>query len=89
MPVSVRELRAHLSQYLKIVQNGESVVVTLRNQPVAKLSPIEPLPDSRNEIDRLRSATGIHWDGEKPSGCQVKLQKEGKTAGDIVLEDRE
>lgn len=40
MRASVRELKDHLSDYLRRVQNGEEIVVTSHNRPVAKLVPV-------------------------------------------------
>ncbi len=39
MRTSVRELKDHLSDYLRRVQQGEEIVVTSHNRPVAKLVP--------------------------------------------------
>lgn len=40
MNVSVWELKNHLSEYLRRVQQGERLVVTDRKRPVAELAPI-------------------------------------------------
>jgi len=45
--VSIRELRQHLSRYLRRVERGEHFLVTERRQPVAVLG---PLPE---EVDLL------------------------------------
>lgn len=37
---SIAQLKAHLSEYVDAVKAGEEVIVTDRNQPVAKLGPI-------------------------------------------------
>ena len=38
--VSVRELKARLSGYLRMVRRGESVLVCERNRPVARIVPV-------------------------------------------------
>lgn len=48
--VSVRELRQHLSQYLRRVEKGERLVVTERRRPVAMLA---PLPEEEDVLDYL------------------------------------
>jgi prevent-host-death family protein len=48
--VGVRELRHHLSEYLKRVAAGERFEVTDRNQAVAILA---PLPGRRSALERL------------------------------------
>lgn len=48
--VSVRELRQHLSRYLRRVEKGERLVVTERRRPVAMLA---PLPEEEDILDYL------------------------------------
>jgi prevent-host-death family protein len=40
--VSVRDLRGRLSDHLRRVQQGESIVITSHDEPVARLVPIKP-----------------------------------------------
>ncbi len=48
MQVGVRELKTHLSKYLDRVRGGETIVITDRGRPVARLEPApsEDLPES-------------------------------------------
>jgi prevent-host-death family protein len=48
--VGVAELRQNLSRYLRRVANGERLLVTDRNRPVAELG---PPPSSGAALDRL------------------------------------
>lgn len=48
--MSVRELRQHLSRYLRRVERGERLVVTERRRPVAVLG---PLPENEDVLDYL------------------------------------
>ncbi len=41
MHTSVKNLRDHLSDYLRHVRNGEEVIITSHMKPVAKITPIE------------------------------------------------
>lgn len=50
--VGVAELRQNLSKYLRRVEQGERLVVTDRNRPVAELGP----PASGADLDRLIAA---------------------------------
>jgi prevent-host-death family protein len=52
--VSVRDLRQHLSRYLRRVELGEHLLVTERRRPVAMLG---PLPEHVDILD-LMIATG-------------------------------
>ena len=54
MDVSVTELRAHLSNWLSRISEGEDIVVTDRGLPVARLVSI----DSANLLERL-TARGV------------------------------
>ena len=48
--VGVAELRQNLSVYLRRVENGERLLVTDRNRPVAELG---PAPSTGEALDRL------------------------------------
>ena len=48
--MGVRELRQHLSRYLRRVERGERLVVTERRRPVAVLG---PLPENEDVLDYL------------------------------------
>ena len=64
--VSVRELRQHLSRYLRRVEKGEHLVVTERRRPVAMLG---PLPESTDVLE-LMYATG---EATRPVGDLLDL----------------
>jgi prevent-host-death family protein len=71
--VGIAELRQNLSRYLRRVEQGERLVVTDRNRPVAELG---PPPSTGEALDRLiaagrvqapirRSLPGpLHMDGD-------------------------
>ena len=40
---TVAEAKAHLSELLARVENGEDLVITRRGRPVAQLSPVRPV----------------------------------------------
>ena len=48
--VGIAELRQNLSRYLRRVENGERLLVTDRNRPVAELG---PAPSTGGGLDRL------------------------------------
>lgn len=48
--VGIAELRQNLSRYLRRVENGERLLVTDRNRPVAELG---PAPSTGYGLDRL------------------------------------
>ena len=55
--VGVRELRNDLSRYLKRVQSGETIVVSQRGRPVARIIPIG-IPE---DVARFAAEGRITW----------------------------
>lgn len=100
MKVSVRELKDHLSEYLRRVEAGEEVVVTSHKREVARLvPPAAETAISGRVLDRESAAieriNALPWvrpsEGGKPRGAAKPIPwKPGdKLLSDIVLEDRE
>jgi prevent-host-death family protein len=54
--VGVRELRQHLSRYLRRINSGERFEVTERGRPVAILA---PLPGHVSAVERLAAANRL------------------------------
>ena len=83
--VSVRELRQHLSRYLRRVAAGERLVVTERRRPVAMLG---PLPEEDDILEHL-IATGA---ASAPIGDLLDLppprRAEGQPSSEIFDELR-
>ena len=53
---NVREIKAKLSAYLSLVEQGEEVTILRRGRPVAVLKPLEkssPLPSLKNFRDKI------------------------------------
>ncbi len=95
MKVSVRDLKAKLSRYLKDARAGREVVVTSRGRPVARLSPVledaGEEPDAEELLRRLKLVAGIRLGtGGKPLGAKIpiRIRPGQKTLAEIVLEDR-
>lgn len=84
--VSVRELKTHLSNYLRRVRAGESLVVTSRRRPLARLTPV-PQPGT-DELAWVSALEDVHWAGGKPKGGRHRPVVRGKTAAERVVEDR-
>jgi prevent-host-death family protein len=60
--VSVRELRQHLSRYLRRVEQGERLVVTERRRPVAVLGPLPEEDDVLEYLIAVGEATPARGD---------------------------
>ena len=85
--VGVRELKASLSEHLRRVASGESIVVTDRGRAVARLVPV----DFSEGLLRLLRERRIRWSGRKPDLTKlpaVRLRGSGKTLSDYVIEGR-
>lgn len=60
--VSVRDLRQHLSRYLRRVEAGERLVVTERRRPVAVLAPLPEKEDILEYLIAIGEATPAKGD---------------------------
>jgi len=86
--VGIRELKARLSRYIRMVKNGKIVIVTEYGKPVGWI-----LPYTDSIEDRLHAAAQagiLSWNGEvfRPAGPVAKVRGD-KTVADIIIEDRE
>ena len=95
MNVSVRDLKAKLSRYLKYACAGRDVVVTSRGRPVGRLLAIveRPAEEPAGEelLRRLKLISGVRvGSGGKPLGAKrpIKIRHGQKTLAEMVLEDR-
>ncbi len=95
MNVSVRDLKARLSRYLKDARAGRDVVVTSRGRPVVRLlaMPEESgeKPDREELLRRLKLISGARpGSGGKPLGAKrpIRIPPGHKTLAEIVLEER-
>ena len=92
MQVAIRELKNHLSKYLKQVQTGAEIIVTTHGKPVARFCQLE----SAKEPFSTNLLQNIPWvrkcQNGKPKGLPANLRikpSSGKSLSDIMLEDRE
>jgi len=86
--IGIRELKSKLSQCVREVKMGATIVVTEHGRRVARLV---PETDSLAErIDALREAGSIQWSGRRLRAVQPIVRGHGKrTIADIVVENRE
>lgn len=84
----IRELKAHLSAYLREVKAGETVVVTDRGNPVARIVPVGRPVEER--LGDLLDAGLVEWNEEAPEKLEPVARARGRrTVADLLLEDRE
>ena len=86
--VGIRELKTHLSRYLKRVRAGTRLLVTEHGRSIATIHPVEPSADV-DWAHQLVAEGHAHWNGGKPTGGSKPVAMTGRrTASSIVLEDR-
>jgi prevent-host-death family protein len=86
--VGIRELKAHLSKYLRRVREGYSVLITDRGKPIGRIVPAEqPLADRL----RVMVDTGaLLWSGRPLVLAEPVANISGdRTIADLLIEDRE
>lgn len=85
--VGIRELKNHLSEYLKRAGSGERLVVTERGRPVAVISPPAVKAADRRIEAMLREGL-VRWGGGKPRGSRRPARIEGPSVARAVIEGR-
>lgn len=86
--IGIRDLKSRLSECVRQVRTGATIVVTDQGRRVARLV---PEPESlRDQIDTLRNAGSIQWSGRRLRRTKAVARLRGKrTVADILVENRE
>ena len=86
--VGIRDLKARLSEYLRQVQRGQTIVITDHGQPVGRILPVER--DLQEKIADMQAAGLLAWNGQRlPSSEAVVINRSGKLISDLIVEMRE
>lgn len=87
--IGIRELKSHLSAYLRRVKAGETVVITERGRPVGRILPLEG--SLEKSLGRLGEAGVLAWSGRKlgRSRPAAPAARGDRTVSELLLEDRE
>ena len=85
--IGVRELKARLSEYLRQVKQGRTLVITERGKPVGRLVPVGQSLELR--LKAMVDAGLAEWNGKRlpPMKPLAKL-KGGRSIADLIIEDR-
>ncbi len=87
LTVGVRELKARLSEYLRKVKAGRTVVITERGRPVGRLVPAGQSLEVR--LQAMIDAGLAEWNGKPlPPMKPVAKVKDGYSVADLLIEDR-
>lgn len=86
--VGVRDFKARLSEYLRQVKKGQTVIITDHGQPVGRLSPVEQALEDR--IKALQDAGMVAWNGRKPGpATPAAVNRSDRQVSDLLVEMRE
>ena len=86
--VGIRELKSKLSECVRDVKAGATIVVTEHGRRVARIVPEAESLDDR--LRALRNAGAILWNGRRLGKTKPVARIRGKrTVADIVVENRE
>jgi prevent-host-death family protein len=88
--VGSRELKNRLGKYLRLVRQGETIVITDRGEPVAELRPLEPArSDLTKKLQRLVARGSISLPKRDIRSVRPPLRLPGVSLSDAIAEDRE
>lgn len=86
--IGIRELKARLSECVRDVKAGATIVVTEHGRRVARLVPETHSLDQR--LETLKDAGAILWNGRRLSAAKPDVRARGKrTLADVLVENRE
>ena len=86
--IGIRELKSKLSECVREVRAGRTIVVTERGRAVARL-----IPDAtpvRERLAMLKDAGSIQWSGRRLARTRPIARPRGRrTVADLVTENRD
>jgi prevent-host-death family protein len=86
--VPVETLKERLDEYLERARQGERIFITEQGRPVAQLVPGDAESRVTQRAWELVKAGVASWSGGKPVISRQKPRPRGRSASDIILEDR-
>lgn len=86
--IGVRELKNHLSEYLRRVRRGQTIVITDHGVAVGRMTPIaQPLEE---RLSALQTAGLLEWSGQSlPPIEPPAVNRSEKTISDLIVAMRE
>jgi prevent-host-death family protein len=90
MKLGLREANQHFSRMVKIIKQGEEVILTERGRPIAMVTPLGTDPNWGVRLDRLAKA-GLIRQPSQPGrvGPAKPVRARGKPASRILSEERD
>jgi prevent-host-death family protein len=83
--VTITELKAHLSEYLRRVRSGERFHITRRGVEIAELGPPDPV---RVALWSMVDAGMAEWSGEDAVLPDDLPVNPGRSLSELIAEDR-
>lgn len=86
--VNIRDLKAHLSKYLRKVKEGHTILITERGKPIGRIIPEREQIEER--LARIVEAGLAKWSGKKLQPRNPTLTNQSEILiSDLVSEQRE
>ena len=87
--IGIRELKSKLSECVREVRSGGTIVVTEHGRPVARM--IAEASSLGERLEVLANAGRILWSGRrlKPTKPVARVRSGRKTVADLISENRE
>jgi len=86
--VGTRELKSKLSEYMRRVKGGETILVTEHGKPIGQIIPVKLT--IQEKLQTVVDAGLADWNGKKVKpGKPVAINRSAKQISDLVVEDRD
>ncbi len=89
--IGSREFKNRLGRYLLAVRKGQTLLITDRGKPVARVSPLDQSVDSEltiSDVLKKLEAEGKIRLPKRPLGKFRAVPSRGKSASQMIIEDR-
>jgi prevent-host-death family protein len=86
--VGTRELKSKLSEYMRRVEGGETIIATERGKTIGQIIPVKPTIEEK--LQAVVDSGLADWSGKKVKpGKPVAINHGKKQVSDLVAEDRD
>ena len=88
MRVGIRELKSKLSEYMRWVKSGQTIVVTERGKPIGQIVPVKA--SLKERLNGMVAAGLAEWDGQKLKPYKpVAINRGERQVSDLLIQDRQ
>ena len=88
LSVGLRDLKTHLSEYMRQVKSGRTIVITEHGRAVGRLVPAAKSVDE--QIQAMLAAGLLEWNGLPLPPVTHRARVRGKkTVAELLIENRE